>query len=68
MWAKPRRSWAVPAFMNETMSRVWESAKAGNFTMDQKADLQLAGTCAIRAACDGIELLAGSAGGNAIRK
>jgi indole-3-acetate monooxygenase len=57
------------AYMYETMSRVWESAKAGNFiTMDQKADLQLAGTYAVRAACDAIELLAASAGGNAIRQ
>ena len=57
------------AYMYETMSRVWESAKAGNFiTMDQKADLQLAGTHAVRAACDSIELLAASAGGNAIRQ
>ena len=55
--------------MYETMGRVWESAKAGNFiTMDQKADLQLAGTYAVRAACDAIELLATSAGGNAIRQ
>jgi alkylation response protein AidB-like acyl-CoA dehydrogenase len=51
------------------MSRVWESAKAGNFiTMDQKADMQLAGTYAVRAACDAIELLADSAGGNALRQ
>lgn len=53
----------------ETMSRVWASANAGQFlTMDQKADLQLAGTYAVRASCDAIELLAASAGGNAIRQ
>lgn len=60
---------AARAYIYETMSRVWESAKLGNFiTVDQKADLQLAGTYAIRAACDSIELLAASAGGNAMRQ
>jgi alkylation response protein AidB-like acyl-CoA dehydrogenase len=57
------------AYIYETMGRVWESAAAGNFiTMDQKADLQLAGTYAVRAGCDAIELLAASAGGSAMRQ
>jgi alkylation response protein AidB-like acyl-CoA dehydrogenase len=57
------------AYMYETITREWESAKAGHsITMDQKAGLQLAGTYAVRAACDAIELLAESAGGNAIRQ
>jgi hypothetical protein len=39
------------AYADETISRVRDSAKAGSFiTMDQKADLQLAGTYAVRAA------------------
>jgi alkylation response protein AidB-like acyl-CoA dehydrogenase len=57
------------SYIYETIGRVWESASAGNFiTMEQKADLQLAGAHAVRAACDAIELLAASAGGSAMRQ
>lgn len=65
----PPHNQAANLDQHTSRGSVWESAKADNFiTMDQKADLQLAGTHAVRAACDSIELLAASAGGNAIRQ
>ncbi len=60
---------AARANMYETLSRVWESAKAGNFiSVEQKCDMQLAGSYAARAACDAVELIAASTGANAIRQ
>jgi alkylation response protein AidB-like acyl-CoA dehydrogenase len=47
---------------------VWETAKAGTYiTVEQKCDLQLAGSFAARAARDAVELIAASAGANAFR-
>ena len=54
--------------MYYTLESVWDTAKAGNFiTVEQKCDLQLAGSFAARAACDAVELIAASAGANAMR-
>ena len=59
---------AARANMYYTLAGVWETAQAGSFiTVEQKCDLQLAGSFAARAACDAVELIAASAGGNAMR-
>ncbi len=59
---------AARANMYYTLANVWDTAKAGTFiTVEQKCDLQLAGSYAARAACDAVEMIAASAGANAMR-
>ena len=60
---------AARANMFETLSRVWDSACAGNvISNEHKGDMQLAGAFAARAACTAIELLSASAGTSVVRQ